>query len=46
MIDHMVPSTSDPRSTSRVEGDAIQMMSLEGAGSKSFTEESGSFGGR
>ena len=30
MIAHMVPFTSDPRSTSRVEDDDTQRMSLEG----------------
>ena len=44
MIAHMVPSTFDPRSTSRVEDDDTQMMSLEGAGSESFIGESESIG--
>ena len=46
MIAHMVPSTFDPCSTSHVEDDDAQVMSLEGVGLESFTEESGSFGGQ
>ena len=46
MITHMVPSNSSPHSTSCVEDNDTQMMSLKGAGSESFTEEGGSFGGR
>ena len=45
MIAHMIPSTSDPHSTNRVKDGNTQMVSLEGTGSESFTEESGSFGG-
>ena len=43
---HMAPSTSYPHSTSCVEDDDTQMMSLEGDGSYPFTEERGSFGGQ
>ena len=43
---HMVPSTSDLHSTSRVEEDDTEMMSLEGDGSYPFTEERGSFSGQ
>ena len=46
MVAHMVPSTFDPHSTSHVEDDDTQLMSLEGARSNSFIEESGSFGGQ
>ena len=45
MIVDMVPSTSDPHSTSHVEDDDTQMMSIEGARSDSFTEDMRSFGG-
>ena len=41
---HMVPSTSKPHFTSRVEDDDTQMMGLKGVGSESFVKESGSFG--